>query len=54
MSDVMKGWQKINKVDSSGINKENGKREVHSIMKSNVIMCKNVFNIKNNIRAAPP
>lgn len=24
----MKGWQKINKVDSSGINKENGKRKV--------------------------
>lgn len=37
MSDVVKGWRKINKVDSSRISRENSKREVHSSMKSNRI-----------------
>lgn len=38
ISDIMKGWQKIDKVDSSRIRKENNKREEFlSINKSNII-----------------
>lgn len=53
ISDVMKSWQKINKVDGSRISKENSKRNVYSIIKSNIIPLLNhdsVYKHKNNTK----